>query len=162
MTTPRPPQLDAAWVKHLIRLGSRLNTWLYRATGGRLGSKWRFMAGFKHPVDVLLLTATGRKTGRPHTVPLLYLEDGDDLVVVASTGGLPEHPQWYRNLLVNPQVQVQIGRNTEPRVAKEAAEAERERLWPRLVELYADFDTYQQWTAHTRQIPVVMLEPKGG
>lgn len=159
MSKPRPDQLDAGWVRTLIRLGSRANTWLYQTTGGRLGGTWRVMAGFKKPVPVLLLTATGRRTGRERTVPLLYLQDGADVVVVASTGGLPHHPSWYLNVTANPHVTVQIGSEVSRRRARTATTEEREQLWSRLVELYADFETYQAWTEHTRQIPVVILEP---
>lgn len=159
MPKTRPPQLDADWVRTLIRLGSRANTWIYRKTAGRLGGTWRFMAGFRKPVPVLLLTTTGRRTGKERTVPLLYLRDGVDIVVVASTGGLPDHPAWYRNLTADPEVTVQVGTDVSRRRARTASDDERTRLWPRLVELYADFETYQQWTAETREIPVVVLEP---
>jgi F420H(2)-dependent quinone reductase len=160
MATPRPKQLDADWVRSLIRLGSKLNTWVYRKTGGRLGGKWRVMAGFRKPVPVMLLTTTGRKSGEEHTVPLLYLRDGTDIVVVASTGGLPRHPAWFLNLKNDPDVTVQVGSEVSRRRARVATQEERSRLWPRLVDLYADFETYQQWTAHTREIPVVILEPR--
>jgi len=159
MPKTRPPQLDSDWVRNLIRLGSRLNTWAYRRTGGRFGGNWRVMAGFKKPVPVLLLTTTGRRTGQERTVPLLYLRDGLDVVVVASTGGLPKHPAWYGNLQADPGVTVQVGTDVSKRRGRTATADERERLWPRLVELYADFETYQQWTQHTREIPVVVLEP---
>jgi deazaflavin-dependent oxidoreductase (nitroreductase family) len=159
MPKSRPDQLDADWVRSLIRLGSRANTWIYRVTGGRLGGKWRFMAGFKKPVPVLLLTTTGRRSGKERTVPLLYLRDGVDIVVVASTGGLPDHPAWYHNLSADPEVSVQVGSDVSRRRGRTATDDERDRLWPRLVEMYADFETYQQWTADTREIPVVILEP---
>jgi deazaflavin-dependent oxidoreductase (nitroreductase family) len=159
MPKSRPDQLDADWVRSLIRLGSRANTWIYRVTGGRLGGKWRFMAGFKKPVPVLLLTTTGRRSGKERTVPLLYLRDGVDIVVVASTGGLPDHPAWYHNLSADPEVSVQVGSDVSRRRGHTATDDERDRLWPRLVEMYADFETYQQWTADTREIPVVILEP---
>lgn len=159
MANQRPKQLDSDWVRNLIRVGSKLNTWVYRKTGGTLGGKWRVMAGFRSPVPVMLLTTTGRKSGKERTVPLLYLRDGTDIVVVASTGGLPKHPAWYLNLQEDPDVTVQVGSEVSRRRARTATDDERSRLWPRLVDLYADFETYQQWTAHTREIPVVILSP---
>ncbi len=154
----RPDGLDKPIVKTIIKYGSAANTWLYRRTNGRLGGRWRVMAGFKKPVDVLLLTVVGRTTGQARTVPLLYLPDGEDLVIVASTGGLPENPQWFRNLVVTPQVDVQIGATTRPMTATVVGDEERTALWPRLCEIYADFDTYDAWT--DRDIPVVRLSPR--
>jgi deazaflavin-dependent oxidoreductase (nitroreductase family) len=116
-------------------------------------------AGWKKPVPTLLLEHVGRTSGRSYTTPLLYLADGPDLVVVASQGGLPRNPQWYANLLSNPDTTVRLAREGARRVrAREAVGEERERLWPRLVELYADFAKYQAWTERT--IPVMVLEPR--
>jgi F420H(2)-dependent quinone reductase len=105
---------------------------------------------------VLLLTTTGRKTGKRRTSPLLYLRDGDMLAVVASEGGAPRHPAWYLNLAANPAVEVEIGRTREPRRARDASEDERARLWPRFVEMYAGYAAYERRTS--RRIPVVLLE----
>ena len=154
----RPEGLDKPIVAKLIRWGSAANTWLYRRTDGRLGGNWRVMAGFKKPAPVLLLTVTGRKTGEPRTAPLLYAVDGDGYVVVASSGGMPNNPQWYRNLKVTPEVEVQVGASVTPMLAVEADAAERERLWPLVNEVYADFDTYDEWT--DREIPVIRLLPR--
>jgi deazaflavin-dependent oxidoreductase (nitroreductase family) len=133
----------------ITRVVGKLNTKLYRASGGRLG------ASFKG-APVLLLTTTGRKTGKPRTNPLLYLEDGDAFAIVASVGGAPTHPVWFLNLKANPAVEVQIGTTKEQRHAREATPEERDRLWPRLVAMYGDYAAYQQKT--TRTIPVVLLE----
>ncbi|MGC4935548.1 nitroreductase family deazaflavin-dependent oxidoreductase [Gordonia sp. DT30] len=154
----RPPQLDSPVVTRVMKLGSRANTALYRASGGRLGSKWRVGAAFAKPVPVCLLTTIGRKSGRPRTAPLLYLRRGADFVVVASQGGLAHHPAWYLNLQANPQVTIEVGRDRHELTARTAAAAERAELWPRLVELYADFDAYDAWT--DREIPVVICEPR--
>lgn len=134
--------------------------WVYRRTNGRVGGKWRIGAGFRKPVPTLLLEHRGRKSGKLFTVPLLYLRDGRDVVVVASQGGLPNHPQWYRNLVASPDTTVQIGAERRTVRAATADAEERGRLWPRLVGLYADFDTYQSWTE--REIPVVILRPRSG
>ncbi|MDT5338168.1 MAG: hypothetical protein QOD90_3673, partial [Mycobacterium sp.] len=84
--------------------------------------------------------------------------DGADVVVVASQGGRPEHPQWYRNLVANPDTHVQIGAERSAVRAVVADAGERDRLWPKLVDAYADFDTYQSWTE--REIPVIVLTPR--
>jgi F420H(2)-dependent quinone reductase len=154
----RPDQIDAPVVKKVLKYGGRAQVWLYRRTNGRIGGKWRIGAGFRKPVPTLLLDHVGRKSGKRFTVPLLYLDDGRDVVVVASQGGMSSHPQWYRNLLAHPDTQVQVGPELRRVRARVADPAEREALWPRLVDLYADFASYQSWT--DREIPVVVLEPR--
>jgi len=154
----RPKGLDSPIVPQAIKLYSRAQVWVFRKTGGRLGSKWRIGSGFRHPVPTLLLEHRGRKSGRLFTVPLLYLVDGPNVVIVASQGGLPTDPQWYRNLVATPEATIQIRRERRPVRARTADADERAALWPRLVELYADFDSYQSWT--DREIPVVILEPR--
>ena len=104
MPKPRPDGLDSPVVPKIIKKMSAANTWLYRKTGGRIGGK------FLNGAPVLLLTTTGRKSGQPRTTPLLYLADGDRVIVVASKGGLPTNPLWYLNLKADPNVTVQIGR----------------------------------------------------
>jgi deazaflavin-dependent oxidoreductase (nitroreductase family) len=132
------------------RAATKLHTYIYRATGGRLGDR---VVG----APVLLLTATGRKTGRRHTTPLLYLEDGENFVVVASNGGAPRHPAWWLNLRADPEANVEIG-GRELRVrAQKASPEEKERLWPRLVAMYGSYENYQCRT--DREIPVVILRP---
>ena len=107
---------------------------------------------------ILLLTVRGRKSGKPHTLPLLYLQDGEDCVLVASKGGWPSHPLWYLNLQADPNVTVQVGRDRRAMTARTANQEERSRLWPKLVAMYADYASYQSWT--DRQIPVVILSPR--
>ncbi|MBJ7340400.1 nitroreductase family deazaflavin-dependent oxidoreductase [Mycolicibacterium sp.] len=154
----RPDQLDSPLLPVIFRHVGRAQVWIYRTTGGRIGGKWRIGAGFRKPVPTLLLDHVGRTSGRSFTVPLLYLQDGADVVVVASQGGRSEHPQWYRNLVVNPDTHIQIGPERQAVRAVVADADARKRLWPKLVDLYADFDTYQSWTE--REIPVVVLEPR--
>ncbi|WP_249645549.1 nitroreductase family deazaflavin-dependent oxidoreductase [Nocardia sputi] len=156
----RPRNLDSPLVAKLVKYMSKTQVWVYRRTKGRIGGRWRFGAGFRKPVPTLLLEHRGRKTGKLFTAPLLYLVDGDDLVVVASQGGLPRHPQWYFNLLAQPVTRVQIGAEHRRVRARVATPEERSRLWPDLVALYADFDTYQSWTQ--REIPVLILHPEDG
>jgi deazaflavin-dependent oxidoreductase (nitroreductase family) len=144
-------------VPKLLRLYSQAHVWVYRKTRGKLGNKWRIGAAFPRGVPVLLLTTIGRKSGEPKTTPLLYLEDGERIVIVGSQGGMPKDPQWFLNLTKNPKVKVQVGARVRPMRARVANPEEHATLWPRLVALYADFATYQAWT--DRPIPVVVLEP---
>jgi F420H(2)-dependent quinone reductase len=155
--TRRPSGLDHPMVPKLMRLYSQAHVWVYQKTGGRLGKKWRIGAAFPRGVPVLLLTTIGRKSGQPKTAPLLYLEDGERVVIVGSQGGMRKHPQWFLNLKENPDVTVQIGSRVRKMRARIANAQEHTALWPRLVALYADLATYQAWT--DRAIPVVILEP---
>jgi len=136
----------------LIRAASAANTWVYRLSGGRIGGR------FRQGAPVLLLTTTGRKSGRLRTAPLLYLEDGENLVVVASKGGMSQHPVWYLNLDSNPDVEVEIGTSRRRLRARRASDEEKAKLWPRLVAMYRDYDDYQART--DRNIPVVILGPR--
>jgi deazaflavin-dependent oxidoreductase (nitroreductase family) len=155
----RPDGLDSPWAVRLIKLMSSSQVRAFKLTNGRVGSKWRVGAGWRKPVPTLLLKHVGRKSGRQFETPLLYLDDGRDLVVVASQGGLPRNPQWYANLAAHPETTVRLrGERARPVRARTATPDEREALWPRLVDLYADFAKYQRWTE--RQIPVVVLEPR--
>ena len=133
-----------------VRRWSALHTYLYRLTRGVIGR--RFVDN-----DFLLLTTKGRRTGEDHTVPLLYLTDGDRYVVIASYGGRPVHPAWYKNLDAEPDVRVQVHARRQTMVARTAGPEERECWWPRIVAAYGDYAVYQSRT--NRQIPVVVLEP---
>jgi deazaflavin-dependent oxidoreductase (nitroreductase family) len=135
----------------VMKLFTQVAAWLYRASGGRL-------AGTMQGAPVLLLTTRGRKTGKARTAPLIYREDGNDLVVVASKGGWPQHPLWYQNLRAEPKVEVQHGPRTRAMVARTANSAERARLWPRMVEVYKPYDDYQSWS--DREIPIVILSDR--
>jgi deazaflavin-dependent oxidoreductase (nitroreductase family) len=125
-----------------------IHRWLYRVSSG----KWS-QTFFGSPI--LLLTTTGRRTGRPRTWPLTYLPEGDRFIVIASNGGQPNHPAWYLNLRANPQVSVQLGDRTSVMIAQTAEGDERTWLWSRVVEEYPAYAGYQQKT--DRQIPVVVL-----
>ncbi len=146
-------------VPKVIKVMARAQVRVFRLTNGRIGSKWRIGAGFRKPVPTLLLDHVGRKSGTTFTTPLLYLADGPNVVVVASQGGLPKNPQWFHNLVANPDTTVHVKKQGKrPMRARVADPEERAELWPRLVELYADFATYQATT--DREIPVVVLEPR--
>jgi deazaflavin-dependent oxidoreductase (nitroreductase family) len=129
---------------------SRLHTGIYQSTGGRIGT--RLVDN-----DMLLLTTVGRVTGSPHTVPLLFLRDGDRYVVFASWGGRDRHPEWYMNLLAEPVARVQVEGVRTDVEARTAGGDERERWWNAAHQAYDGYSVYQSRT--DRQIPVVMLEP---
>lgn len=154
-----PQGLDSPVTAKVIKYAARLQVKLFRLTNGRVGAKWRVGAGFRKPVPTLLLEHRGRKSGRVFTTPLLYLRSGADLVIVGSQGGLPQHPQWYFNLLADPAARVHLrGRRGVPVTARVVTGEERDALWSRLVDLYADFAKYDAWTE--REIPVVVLSPR--
>lgn len=134
----------------LIRMASMVHRMLYRASGGLLGAT----AGG----PVLLLTTAGRKSGRSRTVPLLYLEDDANLVVVASNAGDDRHPAWWLNLEANHVATIRIKRKVIRVCAREATEVERTRLWPRFVRMYSGYENYRCRTR--RRIPIVILNPK--
>ena len=129
---------------------STVHSVAFRLTGGRVGR--RLVNN-----DMLLLTTTGRTTGDPHTVPLLYLHDGNQLVVIASWGGRDYHPEWYLNLLADPRAEVRIGSETRAVRATTAVGDERAKWWRQVTEAYSGYVDYQSRT--DRIIPVVLLDP---
>lgn len=122
----------------------------YRETGGEVGHIWR--RGSK----TLLLTTTGRKTGNPTTTPLIYENDGDRYVIVASKGGAPDDPGWYRNLEKTPEVELQVKDQVFAARAHTAVGDERKRLWDLAAQQWPDYNEYAKKT--DREIPVVVLE----
>jgi deazaflavin-dependent oxidoreductase (nitroreductase family) len=122
----------------------------YRETGGEVGHIW------KEGSPVLLLTTTGRKTGNATTTPLIYARDGDRYVIVASQGGAPEHPGWYRNVAKDPNVEPQVKDDVFRATARTAEGEERDRLWAKANGVWPHYEEYQQKT--DREIPVVVLE----
>jgi deazaflavin-dependent oxidoreductase (nitroreductase family) len=107
---------------------------------------------------MLLLDHVGAKTGTRRTTPLVYVDDGPNLVLVASKGGHPKHPGWYHNLRANPETTVQVGAERRAVRARVASAQERERLWPKAVATYSGYRGYQERTE--RKIPLVILEPR--
>jgi deazaflavin-dependent oxidoreductase (nitroreductase family) len=122
----------------------------YRESGGEVGYLW-------NGVPTLLLTATGRRTGRKLTSPLIFGRDGDDYLIVASMGGAPRHPSWYLNLKANPQAEIQVRDQTLAVVARTASAAEKSRVWRIMTDIWPNYDVYQSRTV--RDIPVVVLSP---
>lgn len=125
---------------------------VYRATGGRVGGR---VPGLP---SLLLLDHVGAKSGRLRTTPLVYMPDGDNLLIVASKGGYSKHPGWLHNLRAHPDTEVQIGRRRQKVHAREASPEEREQLWPRAAEHNPHWGRYRGRT--TREIPLVLLEPR--
>jgi deazaflavin-dependent oxidoreductase (nitroreductase family) len=155
----RPKGLNAPVVKRAIQFMSKVHVRVFKLTNGRIGAKWRVGSAFTKPAPTLLLEHIGRKSGTTFTTPVLYLDDPPDVVIVASIGGMKKHPQWYRNLMANPETRVHLRKERGRAVrAREATDEERDRLWPKLVDMYADFAKYDGWT--DRKIPVLILEPR--
>jgi deazaflavin-dependent oxidoreductase (nitroreductase family) len=123
----------------------------YRDTNGEQGYLW-------NGATALLLTTTGRKSGQPRTSPLIFAQDGDDYLVVASMGGAPQHPQWYLNLTANPAAEVQVKGDVIPVTARTASDDEKPRLWKIVTEQWPNYDVYQ--TRTDRVIPLVVLSPR--
>jgi F420H(2)-dependent quinone reductase len=132
------------------RFFSASHTFWYRVSGGRFFTKFR--GG-----DVLLLTTTGRKTGKNRTTPVIYVQDGENLGIVASNGGRDRDPAWWTNLQLNPRAQVQVKGSRKMMTAEKAGPEDTARLWSMLTKVYPDYDDYQKKTKRT--IPVVILRP---
>ncbi len=139
-------------MKLLISAFIAFNVWLYRLSGGRLMGKMG-------AAPILLLTTTGRKSGRSRTVPLLYVKEDQSFVVVASFAGAPKHPAWYLNAEANPKVQLQVASQRFAGIARRAGAEEKARLWSRLVAIYPKYEDYRRRT--TREIPLVIVTPVG-
>ncbi|MEV6443149.1 nitroreductase/quinone reductase family protein [Amycolatopsis sp. NPDC051716] len=145
-----PPPTSRYW--KLQRRLARLNTFLFRTTGGKVGGS--FFGG----APVLLLHHVGRKSGEARISPLIYVDDSPRLVVVASKGGVDAHPAWFHNLTAMAATEVELPGGERRRVRPRVAEgAERARLWERAVAVYKPYATYATYTE--RKIPVVVLEP---
>ncbi|MBE1536849.1 nitroreductase family deazaflavin-dependent oxidoreductase [Actinomadura algeriensis] len=135
------PDLGLVGAEHVAR---------YRETGGEVGYLW-------NGAPTLLLTTTGRRSGRPRTSAMIFGRDGDDHLVVASMGGAPRHPQWYLNLEAEPGAEIQVRAELLRVTARTASEDERPRLWKIMTEVWPNYDVYQSRTE--RRIPVVVLSP---
>jgi F420H(2)-dependent quinone reductase len=142
--------VDRSWP--VLRRMMGAHELVYLATDGLIGHRF---PGFP---PVLLLDHVGAKSGIRRTTPLAYIEDGDDVVLVASKGGHPRNPAWFHNLRANPDTTVQIGSERRAVRARVAGPDERARLWPKVVAAYAGYRGYQERTQ--RQIPLVILEPR--
>jgi deazaflavin-dependent oxidoreductase (nitroreductase family) len=135
-------------MRSVTRTFSTLHTLAYRATGGRAQNR-------KYPT--MLLTVAGRKTGKPRTVPVIYIKDGDRFVIAAAYSGSDTDPTWWLNLQANPSAEVRVMGSSVRVEAAKASSEERPELWRRLVQMYPYFTDYQRRT--TREIPVIVLTP---
>jgi F420H(2)-dependent quinone reductase len=149
---PKPPPADSPFWKAWEGF-TRLNIVLFRATRGRVGGR---MPGMK--ARICIVHHVGRKSGKKRQSPLIYLPDGDKVVVVASKGGVDKHPAWFHNVTAMDSVEVELPGGGRRRLRPRVADGEeRARLWKELVEIYPPYAEYQTYTE--RQIPVVVLEP---
>ncbi len=151
MPKPRPKGIDTPATKFIIKWMSRVQTALYKVSKGKIAGS--FLEG----APVALLTTIGRKSGEPRVAPLLFLREGDRVVLVASQGGSDKHPMWYLNLKANPKVKVQIKDEVLELTARDATEAERAEYWPKMTAFYSGFEDYKSWT--DRVIPIVICDP---
>jgi deazaflavin-dependent oxidoreductase (nitroreductase family) len=123
----------------------------FRANNGKVGGNF-------DGKPLLLLHTTGAKSGEERVSPVAYTKDGDKLVVIASKGGAPTHPDWYHNILAHPQVTVEVGTEKIEATASVAQEPERRRLYDEMIKVMPGFADYEKKT--TRSIPVIVLTPK--
>jgi len=141
---------DRSWP--LLRRVTGAHTAIYRASNGLIGHR------FPGTPPMLLLEHVGAKSGVARTSPLVYVRDGENLVLVASKGGYPKSPAWFHNLLANPDTTVQVGSRRLAVHARVADAVERERLWPMAVSVYGGYEGYRRRTE--REIPLVILQPR--
>jgi F420H(2)-dependent quinone reductase len=146
----RPKMYDIMTKSWLGVAFGKLNAKVYKASDGRLFGKMG-------DADLAVVTAIGRKSGKPREVPLIYGPDGDNVVLIASKAGHPTHPVWYLNMVANPKIRIQIGATSREYVVYTAEGEERERCWEMMCSLYDDYRNYQKWT--DREIPVVVCVP---
>ena len=140
---------EALFRKTLRALGAAHRV-LYRASGGRAGGRvWN--------LSILLLTTTGRRSGKARTTPLCFHRDGETLVVVASNGGMDRFPNWWLNLVAEPRAEVLVGRESRAVVARRATPEEHARLWAAITAIAPGYLRYRARTE--REIPLVLLEP---
>lgn len=137
--------------KWLMRLVMAIYVFLYRRTGGKVGGRLGVM-------PVLLLTTTGRKTGKKHTVPVMYLSESPNYIITASNNGGEKPPAWWLNLKGNPQATIEIGGDMKLVTIEQAGPEEKKRLWVQLVAKAPAFEGYQKRTQ--REIPMVILRPQ--
>lgn len=126
---------------------------MYRRSGGKTLGRLRGM-------PILLLTTVGRKTGKQHITPVMYIRDGNNYVITASNAGEAKHPLWFLNLQANPQTKIEVDGMTRSVRAHQASPEKKGRLWPQLVAQAPFFEEYRQKT--TRDIPMVILQPTDG
>ncbi len=145
------PEQWVPLIKRFMHVMTRAHVALFRMTEGRLGKNF-----LGRPV--CLVEMTGRKTGQRRTIPLMYVPDGDEVILVASQGGMDRHPVWYYNLVADPHVTIIAEGKQRKMIARQADDAEKARRWLAAVKAYPDFDEYQART--NRDIPLLVCTPE--
>lgn len=137
-------------VKAFMRVFGTMNSWLYKKSGGKVANTF---LGY----DICVVSMKGAKTGKIRDIPLMYVPNGEDVLLVASLGGAPKHPTWYYNITANPECDVTVKGVTKRMRARRASTEEKAELWPVCVKYYPPYDEYQARTE--RDIPVFICEP---
>ncbi len=151
MAMKPPPSSSPFW--KVFGAFTKVNTFLFQKSGGRLGAKIPFVGS-----PIILVHHVGAKSGTHRITPLIGLADGGRWVIVASKGGTDKNPAWFYNLKANPGTEIEVGRDKVPVNARIVDEDERAELWPKLVEIYPPYEDYQEF-AGARRIPVISLDP---
>lgn len=138
--------------KKIMRWYSKYNVFVYRLSGGRTGGT------FPGGAPVCLVTMKGRKTGKWRTTPLIHIPHGDNIILVASQGGLSKNPIWYNNLLAHPELEVTVGYERREISAHRASDEQKDKLWVAICSVHSDFGEYQERTE--RNIPVMICSPR--
>lgn len=148
-------EIPEKWVpltRKLMKAYTRFNVWVFKKTKGRL------LKNFPGGYPICVVGMKGRKSGQRREVALIHLPYEENLLLVASQGGMNQHPTWYYNIVANPEIDVMVAGETKHYTARQVSDDEKRELWPHLLSLYPDFDEYQART--DRNIPVFMCEPR--
>ena len=152
MATKPPPSSSPFW--KVFGAFTKVNTFVFQKSGGRLGAKIPFVGS-----PIILVHHVGAKSGTHRMTPLIGLADGGRWVIVASKGGTDKNPAWFYNLKANPETEIEVGRDKVAVNARIVDENERAELWPKLVAIYPPYEDYQEF-AGPRRIPVISLDPR--
>ena len=146
------PEKWTPMIRRVMRVATKLNVWVFRRSGGRLMKTF-----LRSGAPICIVTVTGRKTGKPREIALIHIPWQDKKLLVASQGGMAKHPVWYHNIVANPEIGIYVDGEDKRYQADRASEDQKRQLWPRLLEVYPDFDEYQART--DRDIPVFICTP---
>lgn len=146
--TPRAERM----VSPIIKYATKLNVWVFKKSRGRL------MKTFFGGAPICVVTMTGAKSGKSREVALIHIPWGDKKILVASKGGMSRHPVWFYNVKANPEVEILVGGESKSYLAEQVSAEQKAEIWPRLLEVYPDFDEYQART--DRDIPVFVCTPR--
>jgi deazaflavin-dependent oxidoreductase (nitroreductase family) len=144
--------LTKAGTWYSSQLGARVDPWLLRATRGHVDHAFG-------QIPIVLVNVRGARSGIERTVPLLYFNDGDDVILIASSYGRPKFPAWYYNLKANPEVRLEVRGRSAPYVAHEVTGEDRDRLFELAKKVYRGYTDYEHRTTGIRRIPVMRLSP---